>query len=107
MPGRRKTTMDIRELLLHLRAKPSDRAVQRDTGMHRQTVKHYRQWAQAQGLLEGPLPPLTELAQLVQATLAEKAPPQNTSSVAPYRELVSQLRREGVEMTAITARLAD
>ncbi len=74
MPGRRKTTMDIRELLLHLRAKPSDRAVQRATGIHRQTVKHYRNWAQAQGLLAEPLPPLAELAQLVQATLAEKAP---------------------------------
>jgi hypothetical protein len=34
--------MDIRELLLHLQAKPSDRAVQRATGMHRQTVRHYR-----------------------------------------------------------------
>ena len=107
MPGRRKTTMDIRELLLHLRAKPSDRAVQRATGMHRQTVKHYRDWAQAHDLLTEPLPPLAELAQLVQATLAEKAPPQNTSSVAPYRELVRQLRREGVEMTAIKARLAE
>jgi len=107
MPGRRKTAMDIRELLLHLRAQPSDRAVQRDTGMHRQTVKHYRDWAQEHGLLTGSLPPQAELAQLVQATLVEKAPPQNTSAVAPYQELVRQLRREGVEMTAITARLAE
>ena len=34
--------MDIRELLLHLRRYPSDRAVQRATGIHRQTVKRYR-----------------------------------------------------------------
>jgi transposase len=107
MPGRRKKTMDIREVVLQLRKDPSDRAVAAKTKMHRQTIKRYRAWARAQGLLEGPLPALSELAQLVQATLPEKAPPQNVSSVEPFRETVKELRRQGVEMTAIQARLAE
>jgi hypothetical protein len=48
--------MDIRELVRHLRSNPRDRAVARETGVDRRTVKQYRQWAEAQGLLSGPLP---------------------------------------------------
>lgn len=99
--------MDIRELLLYLRANASDRAVQRATGVHRQTVKHYRTWAAAQGLLEGPLPAVGELERLVRRTLPETPPPQNVSSVEPYRAMVSQLHKEGVEMTAILQRLKE
>lgn len=59
MPDRRKTTVDIRELVLQMRQSDTDRAVQRATGMHRQTVKRYRSWAAAQGLLTAaPLPGL-------------------------------------------------
>jgi transposase len=75
--------------------------------MHRQTVKRYRIWAAEQGLLEGPLPPLGELEMRVQQTLPEKPPPQNRSSLAAYGPLVSQLRKEGVEMTAILHRLRE
>ena len=39
MPNRRKKTVDIREVIQHLRRYQSDRAVQRATGVHRQTVK--------------------------------------------------------------------
>lgn len=99
--------MDIRELVLQLRKHASDRAVARNNGMHRQTVKHYRTWAETQGLLSGPVPSLSELERLVQATLPEKPPPQNISSVEPFRDVVLELRRQGVEMTAITARLAE
>jgi len=75
--------------------------------MHRQTVKRYRAWAREQGLLEGPLPGLGELEVCVQETLAEKPPPQNQSSLETYRPMVSQLRKEGVEMTAILQRLKE
>jgi hypothetical protein len=105
MPDRRKKTVDIRELVLQMRQSDTDRAVQRATGMHRQTVKRYRSWAAAHGLLTAaPLPALAELQQLVDATLAEPKPPQNTSSVEPHRATVQQLRQEGVEMTAICQR---
>lgn len=99
--------MDIRELVLHLRRNRSDRAVQRATGVHRQTVKRYRAWATEQGLLEGRLPPVGELEHLVRRTLPEIPPPQNVSSVEPYRAMVSQLHKEGVEMTAILERLKE
>ena len=108
MPGRRKKTVDIRELILQMRKSNKDRAVQRDTGMHRQTVKRYRAWAAEQGLLsDAPLPALAELQKLVDETLAEPKPPQNTSSVEPHRATVQQLRKEGIEMAAIFQRLLE
>jgi DNA invertase Pin-like site-specific DNA recombinase len=107
MPNRRKKTVDIREVIQHLRRYRSDRAVQRATGVHRQTVKRYRFWAAEQGLLEGPLPPLAELEHLVRRTLPEPPPPQNVSSVEPYRDMVKQLRKEGVEIAAICERLRE
>ena len=84
MPDRRKKTVDIRELVLQMRQSDTDRAVQRATGTHRQTVKRYRNWAAA------PLPALAELQKLVDATLGEPKPPQNTSSVEPHRATVQQ-----------------
>src|SRR5260370_26319470 len=97
MAGRRKATMDIRELLRHIQQTPSDRAVARATGTHRRTVQRYRQWAAAQGLLSGPLPALAQLQQLVEQTCPVLPPPQTVSSVAPYRVLVERLLREWVE----------
>ena len=100
--------MDIREWVLQMRQAASDRAVQRATGVHRHTVKRYRAWAVAQGLLRAaPLPSLAELQQLVDATLAEPKPPQNASSVEPHRATVQQLRQEGVERAAIMQRLRE
>jgi len=48
-----------------------------------------------------------ELEQLVRGTFPETRPPQNMSSVEPYREVVTQLRKEGVEMTAVLERLRE
>ncbi|HSH81293.1 MAG TPA: IS21 family transposase [Herpetosiphonaceae bacterium] len=99
--------MDIRELLRHIQAEPSDRAVQRATGAHRQTVQRYRSWATAQGLLDHPLPPVDQLQRLIDQTLELPPPPQVVSSVEPYRTLVSQLRAEGTEVAAIWQRLKE
>jgi hypothetical protein len=65
--------MDIRELLRHMQADPSDRAVHRQTGVHRQTVRRYREWAAEQGLLDGSLPPIEELQTLLEATVIFRA----------------------------------
>lgn len=65
MAGRRLDTMDLRELLRHIQQTPSDRAVQRATGVDRRTVQHYRKWATDHSLLEGSLPPIETLQQLV------------------------------------------
>ena len=97
--------MDIRELLRHIQANPSDRGVHRETGVHRLTVKRYRQWATEQDLLAGPLPPIEELQALLEATLPNPRPPQNVSSVEPYHDIVEKLHKEGVESAAIRERL--
>lgn len=99
--------MDIREVIRQFRNGVSDRAIQRMSGMHRKTVKRYRNWAEEQGLLEGRLPPLDELERLLQASMPEPLPPQNQSSLEAFRPLVVQLRKEGVEMTAILQRLRE
>ena len=67
----------------------------------------YREWAEEQGLLAGPLPPLGDLHQLLKETLNSVAPPQNISTVEPYRELVAKLRKGGVEIAAISERLRE
>lgn len=107
MPGKRKETMDIRELLRYIQHGESDRAVEKATGVNRKTVARYREWATEQGLLEEALPPLGELHRLLKETMNTTPPPQNTSSVEPYRELVTALRERGVEMAAIHQRLIE
>lgn len=97
--------MDIRELLRHIQAEPSDRAVQRATGAHRRTIQRYRSWATTQHLFDQPLPPIDHLQRLIEQTLELPSPPQVISSVEPYRTLVSQLRSEGTEVAAIWQRL--
>jgi transposase len=99
--------MDIRELLRHIRATTSDRRVQRDIGVDRRTVREYRVWAAEQGLLDGLLPSLEELQRRIETTLKGTPPPQNTSSVEPYRDVVCQLRKEGTEIAAVWERLKE
>lgn len=99
--------MDIRELIRHLRATDSDRAVQRDTGFDRRTVARYRAWAADHDLLSGPLPSLEVLQRLVAQTLISPAPPQMVSSVEPFRAQVVVLRAQGTEMAAIWERLKE
>jgi transposase len=99
--------MDIRELLVHIRAGSSDRQIQRDTGIDRRTANRYREWAKAQGLLEGRLPSLEELQALAEKTIPKQGGLQNISSVEPYRDVVEQLIKENVEVAAIVCRLKE
>src|SRR6266508_158255 len=107
MAGRRIDTMDIRELVRHLRDATNDSAVQRATGLNRRTIVRYRHWAEEQGVLSGPLLPIEQFQALVATTLTLPPPPQTTSSVEPYRDLVLQLHRDGVDGTAIRERLGE
>jgi transposase len=107
MAGRRKATMDIRELLRHIQQTSSDREVARTTGAHRRTVQRYRRWAAQQGLLVGVLPPLEQVQALLEQRMTAAAPPQTVSSVEPYRALAVRLYQEGVEGTAIWQRLRE
>lgn len=105
MAGTRKDLMDIRDLIRRLQATTNDSQIQRDTGINRRTIRRYRQWAQEQHLLTGPLPPVEELARLVQATLTPPPPPQTCSSLEPYRTFILDLHAHGVEGAAIRQRL--
>ncbi len=107
MAGRRIDTVDIRELVRHLRDTTNDSGVQRTTGLNRRTIQRYRHWAHEHDLLAGPLPTLEQLQQLITTTLTSPPPPQTTSSVEPYRDLVLQLYRDGVEGVAIHQRLGE
>jgi len=107
MPGKRKETMDIREMVRRLRKGQSDRAVARAMKVNRKTVGRYRAWATAQGLLEGDLPSLPDLQRLLEETMPSSPPPQNTSTVEPYREQVVKLRQQKVEVAAIYQRLKE
>jgi len=107
MPGRRKHTMDIREFIRHIREGRSDRAIADCLGVNRKTVARYRAWAEEQGLLEGDLPKMGDLQRMLDETIHAPPPPQNISSVEPYREIVEQLCDRGVEMAAIHVRLKE
>jgi transposase len=99
--------MDIRELVRHMQRGQSNRAIAEALGLDRKTVARYRTWATAQNLLTAPLPPLGELHRLLEETMSSPPPPQNVSSVEPYRELVIKLRQQGVERAAIWERLKE
>jgi transposase len=107
MKTRNLNLMDIREILLQMRAQNSDRQVARDTGHNRRTIRRYREWAETQGLLAGELPPLEELQNRLKASLPERIPPQNRSSVETYRELVEKWEKVNVEVAAMHQRLSE
>jgi len=107
MSRRNKSIMDILAMLQHMRAGASNRRMKKELGVDRRTAQRYRKWAEAHGLLEGDLPPIEELLLLLQETFESAMPPQNTSTVEPYREVVVKLRRENVEIAAIWERLKE
>ncbi len=107
MSNRRITTMDIMELVRVLRAGESDRTLTHLLGHNRRTIAKYRAWAQAQGILEGPPLDTAALHALLARTLPAPLPPQQTSTLAPYREEVAAYRARGMEMAAIRTRLEE
>lgn len=107
MSGTRKDLMDIRDLIRRLQATTNDSSIHRETGINRRTIRRYRAWAHAHGLLTGPLPPVEELAQLVQQTLTPPPPPQTHSSLESYRTIILDLHAQGVEGAAIWQRLQE
>ncbi len=99
--------MDIRMILNHIQAGSSNRQIERDLDVDRRTVKRYRDWAEDQGLLEGELPDIDHLQALLERTLPDRQPPQNISSVEPYRKVVEKLVEQKVEARAIYQRLEE
>ena len=92
---------DVRGLFRRLRLGEPDRRIARDRGMSCNTVARYRLWAGSRGLLEGELPDMATLAELLRPAEAQEPPPHEQSRVGPFREQVLALCQQGVEGQAI------
>jgi transposase len=100
--------LHIRQLLLHLRANQSERQIRNETGLARDTIRRYKKWAKQHHLLTADSLPDTEQLQcLLDATLPPLLPPQNTSLVVPYAEMVATLLAQNIEMAALHNRLKE
>lgn len=100
--------MDVYEVLRLLQLQKSDRAIADVLGVNRKTIGKYRLWAAEQGLLaRDTLPSREELHRRLSETWPSALPPQNISSVAPFRAVITELREQGVEVAAIFQRLRD
>ena len=89
MPGKRKDTMDIREIVRRIRQGQSNRAIAKEIGIDRKTVGRYHTWAREQGLLDGELP--AEQAQAVDAHV--QACDACARELAQLEAVVAQLHR--------------
>ncbi|MCI0407155.1 MAG: IS21 family transposase [Acidobacteria bacterium] len=99
--------LDVRELIRRLQLGEGDRPIARDLQLSRKTVSKYRSWAQAEGLMTGPLPDPAVLQARLEKSLPAMPPPRCPSIVEPFREKVVALRQRGVECQAILQRLRE
>lgn len=99
----RLTTMNLHELLRRLRAGETRAAISRAMHISVNTVKDYRRWAEAQGLLEGPLLDLAALEALRQQTYKPDRAPRhpNESTMEGYRLEITDLVQQGYRPRAI------
>ncbi|HEX9597541.1 MAG TPA: IS21 family transposase, partial [Anaerolineales bacterium] len=99
--------MDLHEMLRLLRRGYSNRRIAKALRLNRKTVDKYRAALEQTGALEGELPEMAELEQILEAHFPTHTPPQNQSSVEPYRKRVEKLHDQGVEIAAIRQRLIE
>jgi len=102
--------MDVMELVRLLRMGESDRSIAGCLGHTRRSIARYRAWAQEQGLLheeQKEAPSAAEVHRLLAQTLPLVPPPQQTSTVAMYREEILAYRARGMEVAAIRGRLEE
>ena len=101
--------MDAHELVRLKRAGEYNSAIGRLLGCTRKTVGKYVKWAGEHGLLdpERPLPEPAAVYALLNATMPQKQPPQQTSTLAEYEESVKAMRKAGMEIAAIKTRLQE
>lgn len=107
MGRKRYSTMDIHELVRLKRSGVVNAEIVRLLGCDRKTVRKYVKWAGEQGLLDGPLRTAEAMHAMLEATVPQQVPAQQESSVAEYGDEIRAMRKDKVEMAAITARLQE
>ena len=95
------------EVLRLLRSGASDRQIKDLLALNRRTVAKYRVWADQQNLLAGPLASSQTIHELLDRTMPKALPPQQTSTVAVYRDAIAAMRARGMEIAAIRTRLEE
>jgi transposase len=102
----RLTTMDLHELSRRLRAGETRAAISRAMQISVNTVKDYRRWAQAQGLLTDALPDLATLEGLRQRTFHPRRERHPTEfRLESFRPQITALTQQGFKPRAIWQRL--
>jgi transposase len=96
----------VRDIVYRLRQGETERQIALDLRVSRHTVARYRELANGAGYLDTARALPTDRELLV-ALGPVKPPPRSESTVTPYREVVERLLSEGVEQTAILARLRE
>ena len=96
----------VRDIVYRLRQGETERQIALDLRVSRHTVAKYRELVGEAGYLDVSRPLPTD-RELVASLGPVKAPPKPESTVSPYREVVERLLLEGVEQTAILARLRE
>jgi transposase len=107
MSSRRISDLNLREILHRLRAKESDRRIARELEISRNTVKKYREWAEAQGFLSSSDLPDVETVKARRDAVSPLKACGPKSTLAPYCSFVEEKRAEGVELVALHALLRE
>lgn len=107
MSYRRLAIVDVVELIRLLRAGVGDRRITTLLQLNRRTVAKYRQLAEEHGFLSGPLPTAQQVQAAVTTTWPTPRPPQQISTVEPYRAEIVAYRARGMEIAAICTRLRE
>lgn len=99
----------LQEMVRLHRQHASQREIARQLKLGRNTQRKYRKALQQAGLLDGPpdqLPELELLRQAVEQAFGEpKRPPQEVSTVEPYKDDIAKMLERGAHPTAIWDRL--
>lgn len=107
MANRRLESLDVHELVRLKRTGVANTEISRLLGCSRQTCVKYVKWARAEGLLGGEMPSAGTVLARLEATLPERQPPQQASSLAALADEIQAMRGRGMEMAAIRVRLEE
>lgn len=109
MARKDKTVFDIKELVRQLKMGHKERAIGRQMGFHRRTIRKYRELAESRGWLEeGAILPNPEvISKAIQEVHADSTP-HEISGVEPHKEVVEKLlQHASMSVAVVYQRLVD